>query len=61
MGDLQASNLEGMVLGNTAFRRTNLKAAQGLDTCLHLSASLLDADTRSLSGPLPEPFIQGCR
>jgi hypothetical protein len=59
--DLQASNLEGMVLGNTAFQHTNLKAAQGLDTCRHLAASPLDAGTISLSGHLPGPFRQGCR
>jgi hypothetical protein len=57
---LQAYNFEGVVLGNTVFQHTNLKAAQSLDTCRHLSASPLDAGTISLSGPLPAAFLQGC-
>ena len=58
--DLQESNLEGVVLGNTVFQQTNLLAAQGLDTCRHLSASPLDAGTISISGLLPDDFLQGC-
>ena len=57
---LREVNLSGATLAYTIFGNTDLSEAKGLDTCEHLTASILDSQTLLRSGPLPEPFLRGC-
>jgi len=57
---LIGANLSHAVLRETVFGATNLRNAQGLDTCLHEGPSILDYRTLAISGPLPLSFLRGC-
>lgn len=54
------ANLEGVRLGKTEMGGTDLTGVQGLDTCQHYYASVLDIQTIIKSGKLPLVFLRGC-
>jgi hypothetical protein len=47
-------------MDGTVFCDTNLTRVVGLDTCYHLSPSIVDYSTLAQSGPIPLSFLRGC-
>ena len=58
--DLGGAALSEARLYRTLFVLTSLRAALGLESCLHVGPSSLDWETLIQSGPLPEVFLRGC-
>ncbi|MGD0567028.1 MAG: toll/interleukin-1 receptor domain-containing protein [Candidatus Sulfotelmatobacter sp.] len=57
---LSGANLSLAEVFWTLFGGTNLKKAQGLDSCIHHGPSVIDLRTLAQSGPLPLAFLRGC-
>ena len=57
---LVQARLSNARLGATTFQDTNLRGAQGLESCQHLGPSWLDHHTLRRSGGLPPTFMRGC-
>jgi hypothetical protein len=57
---LNGANFREAFLVETVFINTNLRGAEGLDTCHHVGPSTIDHRTLAKSGPLPLPFLRGC-
>jgi uncharacterized protein YjbI with pentapeptide repeats len=53
-------NFEGAIFGSTALVNADLNGAIGLESCIHLSPSMVDYHTLALSGRLPLTFLRGC-
>ena len=53
--DITQATLEG-----TRLSRMKIVATTGLESCVHLGPSLIDAHTLNYSDPLPLTFLQGC-
>ncbi len=60
MTSLTSVELTDSTLSNTIFGDTKLSKTEGLDTCVHLSPSIIDDKTLIKSGPLPLSFLRGC-
>jgi uncharacterized protein YjbI with pentapeptide repeats len=58
--DLSGANLANAEFGGTILGSTNLRGVIGLETCDHLSPSVIDIHTIVLSGMLPLRFLRGC-
>ena len=54
------ANFTGGSFEETIFVDTCLLDVKGLDTCEHLSSSVIDHRTLMRSGRLPLPFLRGC-
>jgi uncharacterized protein YjbI with pentapeptide repeats len=60
LANLSKSNIEGALIWETVFARTDLSGVEGLETCKHGGPSLIDHRTLRRSGGLPRTFLQGC-
>ena len=60
MATLGAANLSEARFEETIFGDTNLKDANGLESCVHYAPSVIDHRTLVNSWPLPEVFLRGC-
>ncbi len=58
--DLSDSELDGATFGTTTFCRTNLRNANGLESCKHSSPSALDFSSLGRVEALPAVFLRGC-
>jgi uncharacterized protein YjbI with pentapeptide repeats len=56
---LGGANLANVTLFETVFGDSNLAGVVGLETCVHLGASIIDWRTLQKSGLLPIPFLRG--
>jgi hypothetical protein len=58
--DLTGSDLTRTTLYEVLLVNCSLRAARGLDTCIHAGPSVVDYRTLYRSGVLPESFLRGC-
>src|SRR5262245_60762801 len=58
--NLTDANLERALLGNTKFANTDLRRAEGLLSCRHISPSPVDLATVHKSAKLPQDFLLAC-
>jgi uncharacterized protein YjbI with pentapeptide repeats len=58
--NLNGANLRHVLLSQTILSEADLKGAKGLDSCRHLSYSIIDHRTIIKSGKLPLNFLRGC-
>jgi uncharacterized protein YjbI with pentapeptide repeats len=59
--NLEDADLTDVYVAETVFANVDLSQTQGLDTCNHLGASILDHRTlQKSSGQLPLSFLRGC-
>jgi hypothetical protein len=58
--DLNNANLERAIFGTTILGETNLTNVTGLESCHHMSSSIIDHRTLEMSGKLPLSFLRGC-
>lgn len=59
--DFVETELNGVIVANTTFSKTNLSQASGLDSSVHLAPSSIDNGTIEITtSDIPESFLRGC-